>query len=243
MELTILGTGSSGNSYILQNSNTALIIDAGISFLEAKKAMNYHTRKVKGLLLSHSHKDHSKYISDYTSVAIKCYSHKLTWDELNFWNPFAVKIEPLKNFMIHEFIINSFLLVHDVICQGFQITHPDTGNIIFMSDTNYSPFTFSNVNHWIVECNHSEELLENRVMNGKLDISLMRRIKENHMSLETLIDMFKANDLRYTNKIILIHVSDSNSDSKFFKRRIQEETGKEVFIAEKGMKINLYNEL
>jgi hypothetical protein len=49
--------------------------------------------------------------------------------------------------------------------------------------------------------------------------------------------------LRYTNKIVLIHGSDSNSDSAYFKRRVQEETGKEVFIAEKGMNLNFYNEL
>jgi phosphoribosyl 1,2-cyclic phosphodiesterase len=248
MELSILGTGSSGNSYILQNSNTALIIDAGISFLEAKKAMDFNTQRIQGLLLSHSHfADHAKYVHEYLRNGINCYAHYDTWFETKHLNnPFAhqiythyskesQKLQINRPFSLKEFLITPFLLVHDVTCLGFQITYPDTGNIIFMTDTNYSPFTFANVNHWIVECNYSEELLEKRAMEGKIDVTLMKRIKENHMSLETLITMFKANDLRYTNKIILIHGSDSNSDSKFFKRRVQEETGKEVFIAEKGI--------
>lgn len=244
MYLHVLGSGSSGNSYILQNANTALIIDAGISFLEAKKELDFNISKVKGLFLSHQHGDHSKYIKDYLAAGIKCYAHYDTWFQLGLLNhPFAISVKPLKNITLHEFMIMPFELVHDVTCIGFQITHPTTGNVIFMTDTKYSSYTFQNVNNWIVECNHSTDILKAKVSEGSLNISLANRIIENHMSLEYVTEMLKSNDLRLTNKIVLIHASDNNSYVKYFKQRIESEVGKETYVAEKGLKLNFYNEL
>ena len=37
MELRVLGSSSSGNCYILDNGNEALIIEAGIRFIDVKK--------------------------------------------------------------------------------------------------------------------------------------------------------------------------------------------------------------
>jgi phosphoribosyl 1,2-cyclic phosphodiesterase len=55
MRLKVLGTGSSGNCYILENNQESLIIEAGISFKEVKKELNFNFEKVKGLLVSHEH--------------------------------------------------------------------------------------------------------------------------------------------------------------------------------------------
>ena len=37
MKLRVLGSGSSGNCYILENEAEALIIEAGVPFMEVKK--------------------------------------------------------------------------------------------------------------------------------------------------------------------------------------------------------------
>ena len=39
MELKILGSSSKGNGYVLEAKNEALIIEAGVKLLEAKKAI------------------------------------------------------------------------------------------------------------------------------------------------------------------------------------------------------------
>ena len=46
MKLKIISTGSQGNCYILENEQEALIIEAGVKFIEVKKAIcfNYETR-------------------------------------------------------------------------------------------------------------------------------------------------------------------------------------------------------
>jgi metal-dependent hydrolase (beta-lactamase superfamily II) len=55
MKLKVLSTGSVGNCYILENENEALVIDAGVRFLDIKKAVNFDLGKMNGALISHEH--------------------------------------------------------------------------------------------------------------------------------------------------------------------------------------------
>lgn len=47
MRLKVLGSGSSGNCYILENENEALIIEAGLPFMEVKKALDFNVMKLR----------------------------------------------------------------------------------------------------------------------------------------------------------------------------------------------------
>ena len=65
IKLKVLGSGSSGNCYILENENEALIIEAGLPFMEVKKALNFNVMKIVGMISSHEHGDHYKYFEQY----------------------------------------------------------------------------------------------------------------------------------------------------------------------------------
>ena len=49
MKLKCLGSGSSGNCYILENDSEALIIEAGIPFMTVKKALDFNINKIVAL--------------------------------------------------------------------------------------------------------------------------------------------------------------------------------------------------
>ena len=55
MKLRVLGSSSAGNCYILENNTEALIIEAGLPFMEAKKALDFNTKKIQGVVISHEH--------------------------------------------------------------------------------------------------------------------------------------------------------------------------------------------
>lgn len=55
MKLKVLGSGSSGNCYILENDTEALIIEAGVPFMEVKKALDFNISKIQGVVISHEH--------------------------------------------------------------------------------------------------------------------------------------------------------------------------------------------
>lgn len=55
MEFKVIGSGSSGNCYLLESETECLVIEAGISFLEVKKALDFNIRKIVGVVISHRH--------------------------------------------------------------------------------------------------------------------------------------------------------------------------------------------
>lgn len=60
-----MGSGSSGNSYYVGNRHGGVIVDAGIKpdiIESALKVNGIPMEKVKGVLLTHDHTDHSKYV-------------------------------------------------------------------------------------------------------------------------------------------------------------------------------------
>ena len=80
------------------------------------------------------------------------------------------------------------------------------------------------------------------IIDEKLRISnkfVRDRVIQSHMSLKTCKEFLAANDLTKVNNIVLIHLSDPNSDAKRFINEVEQQTGKNVFVAEKGMIIDI----
>lgn len=56
MKLKVLGSGSSGNSYIMTDDNDQhLIVECGIHASEIKKAIDFNLEKVAGVIVTHGH--------------------------------------------------------------------------------------------------------------------------------------------------------------------------------------------
>lgn len=239
MELQILGSGSSGNCYILKPSKgKSLIIDCGVNFTAVKKALNFDYSSVSGCLLTHSHGDHSKFVKEFLHVGINVYMGLECQKSLALTSFNSIGIQPITYYKIGDFKIMAFELKHDVKCFGFQIDHPESGRIIFITDTNFCEYTFENVNQFIVEANFSHEILESKFKEKTNMQFLHDRILRNHFSLRDCKNLLLANDLKNVINVVLIHLSDSNSNEKQFITEVFELTGKTTTAATAGMKIN-----
>lgn len=243
MELSIVGTGSSGNCYILQHGKDVLIIEAGMPLLEAKKALHFELANIQAVLISHSHGDHSRYVKEYLKAGFKVCMSCQTAEELKLNHPNVLHLKPNKVYNFNSFNVVPFSIVHDVPCLGFHINHDIEGNIVFVTDTAKIPFKFKDINNWMIECNHSEAIIEKNYVEGKIGLDLIKRIRNNHISLEYLCDYFRQTDTSYVNKIILLHGSDSNSSISQFKEKIMQSTGKDVYIAKRHLKLTLNKKL
>jgi len=239
MRLTILGSSSSGNSYILHNDKEALIIECGIRFSEVKQTLNFDITKVVGCLITHEHGDHSKYVNDVLNCRIMVFASSGTIKGMKLKTsiqPIAVESE--KQFGIGNFKILPFRTKHD--CNeplGFLISHQEIGTMLFATDTYYLPFTFSGLTNILLECNYSDEILNENIQKGIVHPALRDRTMLSHMSLKTCIKTLQANNLSKVNNIILIHLSSRNSDEIYFQKIVSEKTGKNVIIAKKGLEI------
>lgn len=240
MRLKILGSSSAGNCYILEASNgESLIIECGVHFAKVKQALNFDLSKVSGLLVSHSHGDHSKSMKDALSSAIHVYSGIETFVAKGLQNHHRAKvIEAEKIYNVGSFKIKPLDVHHDVPCFCFMIKHSEMGLCVFITDTFYSDYVFKGVNHFIVEANHSQDIIKT----NDTPSFLRDRIIQSHMNLETLKEMLLKTDLSEVATITIIHLSDGNSDAKRFKREVEEQTGKAVHVAERGMVIENFHQ-
>ena len=56
MTLKCIGSGSTGNCYLLTSgSGETLILDCGIPIKEIKKGLDWNIRGIKGMIISHAH--------------------------------------------------------------------------------------------------------------------------------------------------------------------------------------------
>lgn len=236
MVLKCLGSGSSGNCYILENESEALILEAGISFKEVKCFLDFQTAKIKGVLSSHGHNDHRKYLHEYEKAGIYC----LYGDDL-FGIGFRKSYDLGTAHSLGGFLVYPFPVEHDVKCFGYLIGHEEIGQLLFVTDTEYIKYKFHGLNHIMVEANYSQEIIDENMNNGRIVKSLRDRIMKSHMSIDTAIGIVEANKNPGLRNVILLHLSGHNSDRKAFKERMQEAAGNyvNVEVAHKGMEIDI----
>jgi phosphoribosyl 1,2-cyclic phosphodiesterase len=246
MELLMLGSSSNGNGYIIHNETEALLIEAGIRFSEVKRVLGFNISKITGCIISHEHGDHAKYIEDYVHAGIPVYASQGTITGCKWkkdLRPHVITHGHQFKAGTGNFKILPFDVQHD--CNqpfGFLVYHPEMGKLLFLTDTFYSDYVFSGLNHILVEANYAEHILDENIRAGKVHIAQRNRLLTSHMSLNTCKELLKANDLSKVVNIVLIHLSDKNSNKTMFLNDIESLTGKPVFIAEKGLKLNLNKE-
>ena len=241
MKLKVLGSGSKGNSYLLYNDDEILMLEAGVPFKEVLNALGGNIRKVKGCLVTHEHGDHAKFVKEVLSHGIKAYmtpgtrEYVMQHHRMGKMLTKPIPVETCKQFKIGNFTILPFNTVHDAAdpC-GFLINHPETGTVLFATDTRCLPNTFSGLQNIMIECNYDEKMLEAR---EDIPDTLKDRIRESHMSVETCIEALQANNLARVNNIILLHISEGDGDPEGFKQAVQEATRKSVDCATKGLEM------
>jgi len=240
MQLKVLGSSSHGNSYLLENDREALMLEAGVKFAEVKRALNYNITKVVGCLITHEHKDHAGQINEFLNATIPVYASAGTINKIKINGsrlPMICKARKL--FMLGGFRIIPFGTMHDSAEPlGFFINHKETGNILFATDTYYLPCTFEGLNNILIECNYRLDILNENIEYGLVPEIVRNRTIQSHMSYEHCVQALQANDLKAVNNIILIHLSDGNSNAAEFEQGIKKLTSKNVQIARSGLIIN-----
>lgn len=245
MKLKVLASGSSGNCYLLENKEEILILEAGIAYKQIQEGIDFNINKVLGCLITHEHKDHSKATEQLIKAGVTIYTSKGTIDEIGL--ELGHRIEVIK---AHElikvggFTIYPFDTQHDAKEPlGFLIQHKDMGKLLFITDSYYCKYKFQEVDHVLVECNYKKELLNKNIDKGIIPEWLKDRITKSHFELENVKNFLKSSDLSRTKNIVLVHLSSQNSDKTLFKAEIERETGRPVFIARKGLELNISKEV
>lgn len=240
MVLKVIGSSSQGNCYILENDREALLLEAGVKFSSVKQALDYKISKVVGCLITHEHKDHAGYINEVLKATIPVYASAGTIEKTPIEGtrrPHACQAGTLLT--LGGFRIIPFGTKHDSAEPlGFFINHEETGNILFATDTYYLPCKFVGLNNVLIECNYRLDILDANIAAGRIPAVVRNRTLKSHLSYDHCVQALQANDIKGVNNIVLIHLSDGNSNAEQFRAGVKAATGKNVHIAEAGLVID-----
>ena len=170
MNIASIASGSNGNCYYLENSDDAILVDAGISarrIAERMARLGLSVSKLRGVFISHEHSDHIRGIdvlSRKYSIPVfmtrKTYASygKMIKDSLlNFFSPG----EPVQ---LGKICINPFLKSHDAAepC-SFSISS-ENKNVAVMTDIGSNCanviFHIRNADAVFLESNHDDNMLQ-----------------------------------------------------------------------------------
>ena len=228
MDIKVIASGSSGNAYLIGDGHTRLLLDAGIPFKRIQIGCGFRTSSIDGCLVTHRHGDHAAAIPKLLQRGITVYSNA---DVAGFY-PGVQSVDALREFRIGTFHVLPFTAEHDVPCYGYQVTSTETGEkLVYITDSAYVRYTFTELTHIMIEANYAEDIMLGNVRDDKIPFPLAERVAGTHMSIDTLLDLLRANNMTRVRQIYLLHLSDNNSDAEKFKKLVQQETGAEVYIA------------
>ena len=236
-ELRVIGSGSSGNSYILKCKNETLLIELGMPWSDILKSLNYKIEDVAGCLVSHEHSDHAN--KDTIRKVIQYGIPTYSCEEVAKMCKGVNTIKKGRKTSIGGFKVQPIPLQHSCECFGYLIETSDNQRIVFATDCCEFLYKIKNVNHWLIECNWSEDIL----IDNMCDNAEMRSRHEHHLELNDTIFALKENFSSSMNTIVLLHLSNGNSNEEMFKSRVSEELGFfNIHIAKKGLSLQLQDD-
>ncbi|MGG1638271.1 MBL fold metallo-hydrolase [Paenibacillus sp. NRS-1760] len=238
IKITPLGSSSAGNAYHITDGETALLLEAGLSFKTIQRGINYKTSELAACLITHNHGDHVKGAKDVMKAGVELYCSAGTAEAAGLTGHRLNIVTEHKPFKVGSWIILPFDVQHDAAEPlGFLLANRTGDKILFATDTFYIKYKFSGLTHLLIECNYSDAIVERNILaqpdeDKRRNLIYRRsRLLKSHFSLENMKEFIRNNDMSKVQEIWLIHLSDTNSDEALFKREIQELTGRPVYVA------------
>jgi len=234
MRLTVLGSGSSGNGYVLEARTSALILECGVPPKVLHKLVSFPTSKIAGCLVSHEHIDHAKYAESYAKMGIRIFASAGTCRAIDerkekagrYFPSWTLRpLMPLSTTLIGEWKVRTFDVVHDAEEPfGFIIEHRECGRILFITDTSFCKYNFRDLapDHIMVEANYDDGILNQNVVQGTVEQPRAERTRRSHMSIRQACDLIRANQTAELKTVLLMHLSQDNADPALFVQKAEE---------------------
>lgn len=187
LNITILASGSSGNTLLVQAEGCAVLVDAGLSARRISALLStcgLRMEDLSGILLTHEHGDHAKALKVIAAkTRIPIFTTPLTAQSLRrsgveaSWSLFASGA----GFTLGVFDIFPFSVPHDAADPvGFVLKH-ETRSFAVLTDLGYATRhvveSVRGVDALLIETNHDETLLQ---QDAKRPWSVKQRILSRH---------------------------------------------------------------
>lgn len=237
MTVKVLKSGSSGNGYVIEQNNEYLLLECGVDTREFLKAINFETSKVAGCLVSHVHNDHAAYVKKYSKYGFPIFASREVSEDISGKSGFKIfGVRRNTSFSVGNFKAVAFSVPHnETECDGFLISHPGFGKLLFMTDLEYCPYNFAGqkINHLMIECNYAKE-------NVDVNAENYNHVFLGHMEVQTCKQFIRSILHPGLSTVGLIHPSRDNINPYAVKLEMEQEFIEQSFwIADAGTEIYL----
>jgi phosphoribosyl 1,2-cyclic phosphodiesterase len=218
IRFAVLGSGSSGNSAVVECGDTRLLVDCGLSARQISlrlDGLGINPASLDGILLTHEHGDHigglRVFVGKYRIPVIATrHTARVVgesgidgchWKHFNSGDTFRIKDAEIRSFSVH----------HDAVDPvGFVIGSPSGRKLGLLSDAGHVTHSMSDslrgLDALFVEANYDDQLLE---ADSKRPWSIKQRISSRHGHLsnaqvtELICDIAHAG----LSRVVLGHLS------------------------------------
>lgn len=251
MKVSVLSSGSKGNTTYIETKNAKILIDAGNSskyILEKLQELNVNPNDIDAILITHIHVDHVKGLPVLLKKINPCvYMTKKMHPYLDYIENYTI-IET-DTITIKDIEVNVIKTSHDTDDSVGYIINNEGKSIVYITDTGYINRKYfdllKNRNIYIMESNHDVEMLNN----GKYPFELRQRIlsDKGHLSnydSAKYLSTFIGNNTKY---ILLAHLSEENNTQELAYDTLNERLNKEnihvdnIIIAKQNQETELIN--
>ena len=201
VQLTILGSGSSGNCAFLETSETRLLVDAGLSGRQIRQrllSIGRTPEKLNGILITHEHSDHVQGLVGLAAkLQIPVYCNRLTREAIQRQLGLQLDcrlFETGASFEIGEVLVDTFSVPHDAYDPVGFLLRTASGNVGFLTDLGHATKLvlqrMRSANILLLEANYDLKLLQD---DRKRPWSVKQRIvsRHGHLSNEAAAEVIE----------------------------------------------------
>jgi phosphoribosyl 1,2-cyclic phosphodiesterase len=232
MKICVLGSGSGGNSTLVMGGETAVLVDAGLSYRRVRqelKDLGIEPQKIAAILITHEHADHCSE-AGYLSMKLGCpiYGTRGTLEALGWFLSGREELRPFKmgeELWIGGLKVRSFPVFHDAVEPCGYLIEDGRSRLGLATDLGVvTPALleeFAECDAVILEANHDLEMLHN----GPYTWELKQRIRSevghlsNEAAGETLAALARKGRLK---SAILTHLSQNNNRPELALETVQD---------------------
>lgn len=170
MKVSVLASGSTGNSIYVEKDDFSCLVDVGLTgkkIIENIEAIGRDASKLNAIFVTHEHVDHIRAVGILArKYKIPVYANKETWDNMNIGEiasdlRFEFDKDSFKDFS--NLTVRSFGVSHDAVNPQFYTFESDGRKLSILTDTGYISDKMldyiKNSDSLIYESNHEETML------------------------------------------------------------------------------------
>lgn len=217
MLVSVLASGSEGNSTYIETPDVKLLIDIGMNtkyIKERLEELGVSTSDIDYIIMTHTHSDHTGALKTF----IKKNNPKIVLtegmlEELDFLKDYEGTTVRDDGFEIGSTKVEPFKVSHDATDARGYLIEDDNSSVVYMTDTGYLNQKYFeklyDKNVYIIEANHDVEML----INGSYPKWLKSRILSDEGHLSNNATGFYLSKLigPNTKKVYLAHLSKENN--------------------------------